>query len=588
MSDQFLIFSLLILIFIVFALNRVRYDMVAFAALIIASVIGLVPTNEVFLGFGHPAVIIVALVLIISRGLVYSGAVELITQHLSKFISNVTSHIVIMGSVSAILSSFINNIAALAILMPADISINKKAKRNPSNTLMALSFASILGGMITMIGTAPNIVIATYRGETLGEPYGMFDFFYVGIIVAIVGVIFISFVGWRLIPNRTNPPNYSEAFEETKYVANTKITSTSNILGQRITELNMLCDDNGISILGVIRDGQLFEGSFLNFILQEDDLLVLNGPTQGVDHFIAKTKTQYTTAGEREIEIGQQSLVEVVVPLNAVVVGKSAIQLGLLKNKNTSLLGISRRGESLIDNVRQAKIKAGDVLLLHGNSQDISSVIDWIECLPLADRGLEIPDRKKAWQAIAIFAIAIVASAMNFVYLPVALSAVIICYLAFKIVPPATVYKSINWPVIVLLGSMIPIGNALNDSGGAATIASGIVELTSGYSAVVVLTIILIITMTLSDVLNNVATVLIAAPISIDIAQRLNANPDAFLMAVAVGASCAFLTPIGHQNNSIILGPGGYKFSDYWRFGLAVELIVVAVSVPSILVFWPL
>jgi len=588
MSDQQIVFTLIIVLFALFAYNRFRYDAVAFGALIVASITGIVPTSEIFYGFGHPAVIIVALVLVISRGLIYSGAVELITLQLSKFIKGLTSHISIMGSASALLSSVINNIAALAILMPTDIQLNKKANRNPSLTLMPLSFASILGGMVTMIGTAPNVVIATYRGEIFGEPYSMFDFTYVGLIVAITGVAFISLVGWRLIPQSVGNTNYRKDFEEIKYVANAKITKDSSIINVRMSELDKLSDETNICVLGVLRNNALFEGSNINLLLQKDDLLILEGSVNNVDEFIVKTKAQHESAGDKEKEIGHNSLVEVVVPTDAMIVGRSAINIGLLKRKNTALLGISRNGKSIINDVRKVLIMPGDVLLIHGDSAEIDNVIDWVECLPLAKRGLEIPRREKAWQAIILFTIAIAISSMGYIYLPIALSAVIVSYLALGIIPAKNVYKSINWPVIILLGSMIPIGNALNSTGGATTIANAITSWTEGYSPVIVLTIILVITMTLSDVLNNVATVLIAAPISVDIAQQLSVSPDSFLMAVAVGASCAFLTPIGHQNNSLILGPGGYKFSDYWRLGLPLEIIVVIVGVPSILLFWPL
>lgn len=588
MNDQQIVFTLIAILFAFFAYNRFRYDVVAFSALVLAGILGVVPANEIFSGFGHPAVIIVALVLVISRGLIYSGAVELITLQLSKFVNGITSHISIMGATSALLSSVINNIAALAILMPTDIQLNKKAKRNPASTLMPLSFASILGGMVTMIGTAPNVVISTYRGEALGAPYSMFDFAYVGLIIATSGVLFISLVGWRLIPQSDSNKNYNQEFEEIKYIANAKIINDSNILGVRTTELNNLSDETNICILGVMRDNELLKGPAINLLLQRGDLLILEGDAHNIDRFIIKTKTQHETAGDQEKEAGHQSLIEVVVPLDAMIVGRSAIGIGLLRNKNTALLGISRSGESIIDNVRKTLIMPGDVLLIHGDSKEIDSTIDWIECLPLAKRGLEIPKRQKAWQAIALFAVAIILSSMGYVYLPIALSAVIVLYLALGIIPTRGVYKSISWPVIILLGSMIPIGSALNDTGGSATIAAVITTWTDGYSPIIILTIILISTMTLSDVLNNVATVLIAAPISVDIAQRLSVNPDAFLMAVAVGASCAFLTPIGHQNNSLILGPGGYKFSDYWRLGLPLEIIVVIVGVPSILFFWPL
>ena len=588
MSDQELVFALIATLFVFFAYNRFRYDVVAFGALAIASIIGVVPKEEVFSGFGHPAVIIVALVLVVGRGLVYAGVVELITQKLAKFISGIGSQIAVMGSAAALLSSVINNIAALAILMPSDIQLNKKAKRNPALTLMPLSFASILGGMVTMIGTAPNVVIATYRGETLGTPYTMFDFAYVGLVVAIAGVAFISLIGWRFIPSTAGNQKSSNDFEEIKYVANARLVEGSIILGKRLNELCKLCDEASVYILGVMRDGELFEGSRNNLLLRSGDLLVLEGGAHNIDQFVVSTKTKHTTAGDREKEMGLQSLAEIVVPSDSMIVGKTAITLGLLSHKNTALLGISRHGESIIDHVRKTPIKVGDVLLIHGNSGDINDVIEWLECLPLAQRGLEIPERKKAWQAIVLFALAIIISSLGYIYLPVALSVVILLYLALGIVPTREAYKSISWPILVLLGSLIPIGNALNDTGGAATIASAITSLTEGFPPVVILAILMIITMTLSDVLNNVVTVLIAAPIAVGLAQQLGVNPDSFLMAVAVGASCAFLTPIGHQNNSLILGPGGYKFGDYWRLGLPLEIVVVLTGVPAILFFWPL
>ena len=238
--------------------------------------------------------------------------------------------------------------------------------------------------------------------------------------------------------------------------------------------------------------------------------------------------------------------------------------------------------------MRKAQIKAGDILLLFGPEEQLQDVVDWLGCLPLAERGLEVIQRSKAWAAVAIFATAIIAASFDWVYLPLALAAVVVVYILLRIVPLSQVYDSVEWPVIVLLASMIPIGAALETSGGTTLVANTIVNWTTGLPTVAVLTILMLVTMTLSDVLNNVATALIAAPIGIEIATRLDANPDSFLMAVAVAASCAFLTPIGHKNNTIIMGPGGYKFGDYWRMGLPLEILVVLVSIPMILFVWPL
>ncbi|MGY8696337.1 MAG: SLC13 family permease, partial [Verrucomicrobiia bacterium] len=228
------------------------------------------------------------------------------------------------------------------------------------------------------------------------------------------------------------------------------------------------------------------------------------------------------------------------------------------------------------------------LLLLQGPEDRLSDAVNWLECLPLADRGLEIIQRSKAWISVGVFAVAILCSAMGWIYLPLALAAVVIVFISIKIVPLSQVYRSIEWSVIVLLAAMIPIGAALESSGGTDIIANQIVNWTSGMPTVFVLAVLMIVTMSLSDVLNNVATALIAAPIGVEIANRLEANPDSFLMAVAVAASCAFLTPIGHKNNTIIMGPGGYKFGDYWRMGLPLEIIVVLVGLPAILFFWPL
>jgi di/tricarboxylate transporter len=588
MSDQNIIFSIIVGIFIVFIHGKIRYDAVAFAALVIAGLLGVVPIKELFSGFGHPAVIIVALVLVISRGLIYSGAVELITQQLSKYIKGITSHIAIMGGAAAMLSSIINNIAALAILMPADLNLAKKANRSPAKTLMPLSFASILGGMVTMIGTAPNVVIATFREDTFGTAYTKFDFAYVGLITAIAGVLFISVFGHKLIPHSSTKKTPSQSLSETKYVTNARIPKDSDMIGQNLFDISNLGDKSDIAIMGIIRDDELMHGSIMKLQIKAGDLLVVEGVVSNIDLFIDKNNLVSIAAGEIELEAASKSLFEVVVTSESWIVGKTSRSLGLKNKHHASLLGISRNGENITTNVRKTPIKPGDLLLIHGNIDEMTDLIEWMECLTLSKRGLEIPSRKKAWLSIAIFIASIVLSTLDMVYLPLALSAVIMIYLALGIIPLKVVYKSISWPIIILLAAMIPIGNALTTTGGANTIAMFLVEATQGFSPILILVIILVVTMTLSDVLNNVATVLILAPISVTMAAQIGVNPDPFLMAVAVGASCAFLTPIGHQNNSLILGPGGYKFSDYWKLGLPLEIVVTMVSIPAILFFWPL
>jgi di/tricarboxylate transporter len=589
-GDQIILCVLILFIFIFLIWGKVRYDVLSFSALVIAFLLGVIPTDQVFSGFGHPAVIIIALVLIVSRGLSRSGAIEMLARKVVDSSRSLSKHIGVMAVISATLSSLMNNVAALALLMPVDLQAAKRSKRSPAQTLMPLSFASILGGMVTLIGTPPNIVIATFRETALGEPYRMFDFAPVGLIVAAVGVLFITLIGWRLIPlERSQHDILEELGDLQDYISNAKVPETSDGVGQALKALDSFAEASDVNILGLVRRGKRLPGSARREILRKNDLIVLEGRPDAIDQFIGAAGLEHVGSYKHAGLLAETiNMIEVVVPKGAMIEGRTTMEVRLLYRRSVSLLGISRKGQRIREQLRKEQIRAGDILLLIGPENQLPDVVDWLGCLPLAERGLEITQRKKAWTAIAIFAAAIICASLGLVYLPLALAVVVVAYIALKIVPLSQLYTSIEWPVIVLVASMIPIGSALESSGATALIAHVIVDLTAGMPTVVVLLILMLVTMTLSDVLNNVATALIAAPIAVDIAQRLDANPDAFLMAVAVAASCAFLTPIGHKNNTIIMGPGGYKFGDYWRMGLPLELLVVIVSVPMILLFWPL
>ena len=589
-TDQYILFALICFIFVFLIWGRIRYDVVAFASLVIAFILGVIPEDQVFSGFGHPAVIIIALVLIVSRGLSRSGAVELLARLVVNSSRSLQAHIGTMASVSAALSAVMNNVAALALLMPVDMQAARRAKRSPALTLMPLSFASILGGMITLIGTPPNIVVATFREEALGEPYTMFDFTPVGLIVAVTGIIYVAFIGWRLIPvDRSNRDTTKELKEINSYIFEAKVPESSSLIGSRFRDLDPLAEKSDVNAIGLIRGGKMLPGSARLEIIKKNDLVVMEGSHENMDQFVSATGLEFGISDEGQgLASETQSLTEVVVPAGSWIVGRTATDIRLLHRQGATLMGISRRGKRIRQQIRKTPIMAGDILLLLDTEESTPDLIEWMGCLALAERGLEVIERKKAWIATGIFAVAIIAASLGIIYLPLALAAVVVAYVGLKIVPVSHIYEAVEWPVIILLGSMIPIGVALESSGGTEIIAGAIVNLTVGMPVAVVLGILMIVTMTLSDVLNNVATALIAAPIGVDIARHLDANPDAFLMAVAVAASCAFLTPIGHKNNTIILGPGGYKFGDYWRMGLPLEILVVLVGLPSILYFWPL
>ena len=591
-TDQAILFALFAGVFALLLWGKFRYDLVAFSALLLGVVLGVVPADAAFEGFGHPATVIVALVLVVSAGLVRSGAVYLITRTMVDSTRRLGTHIAIMGGIGGVLSAFMNNVAALALLMPVDIQTARKAGRPPGLSLMPLSFATILGGMITLIGTPPNIIIASIREDRLGESFAMFDFAPVGGAVAVVGLIFVALVGWRLIPTANlSDPSAKAMADLSGYVAELVVPEGSKQIGKRLHELSETADKSDVAILGLIRDGKRRYGTQRNTPLQAGDALVLEATPEALDEFRAALSLKLADAQRTErleAEGEGLSLVEAVVPERARIAGKTAQSVGLNWRRRTVLLGISREGRRITKSVRKTVVRPGDILLLLTPRGQETDVVDWLGGLPLAERGLAVTDDSKVWLAIGLFGLAVLAASLGLVSLPVALGIVVVGYVLTGILSLTELYDHIEWPVVVLLGSMIPLGAALDAAGGTALIAGGLVGLTEGWPAWAVLTVLMVVTMTLSDVLNNTATAIVAAPVGIDMATSLGVSADPFLMAVAVAASCAFLTPIGHKNNTLIMGPGGYRFGDYWRMGLPVEILVIAVGVPMILLVWPL
>ena len=589
-SDQTMIIIIFVALFALLVWGRIRYDLVAFGALVLAAILGLVPTQDVFSGFGHSAVAIIALVLIVSRGLVGSGAIEKLAQRLLDSARPLPLHIAIMAVVGAGLSAVINNVAALALLMPLDIDTAAKAKRAVSLSLMPLSFATILGGMITLIGTPPNIVIAAYRQDVLGAPFGMFDFAPVGLTVAIVGITFVSLVGWRLLPTREGAREQEAEFAKGRYIAELRVSDEAVEETTTVGDLYPLAETHDLHILGLVRRGKRLPGFGSKQEIRAGDFVVVEGEPKAIETFMGQGALEFSGSEKHSggVTSGGLSLTEAIVPEGARIAGRTARGLKLLYRHSVTLLGVSRNGRRFTDRVRLLTIKPGDVLLLLGTPERNAAAASTMGVLPLEGREIQVVQRSKAGLSIAIFLGAIGAAVLGLVSLPVALAAAVIALIAIGLVSGSEVYTSIEWKVIVLLASLIPLAEAFEKSGGAELIASQILSVTDGYPAWVSLLALMIVTMTLSDFLNNVATTLIAAPIAMGMALATDTNPDAWLMTVAVAASCAFLTPIGHKNNTIILGPGGYQFGDYWRMGLLLEVLVVAVGLPTILVVWPL
>jgi len=585
-TDQIVLFGILVVLFGLLVWGRFRYDLVAFVALLVTVMAGLIAPEDAFHGFGHPAVVIIALVLIVSRGLMNSGAVEMIARFVTSPDRALPVHIGIMAVAGAVLSAIINNVAALALLMSLDMDAARKAKRAVSLTLMPLSFGTILGGMITLIGTPPNIVIAQYRQDVLGAPYSMFDFAPVGIAVATAGIAYVAFIGWRLIPKRADAMSLEG--DAGLYVAEARVKEGSKSIGMSVGELYPVADENDVSILGLARQGKRLPGFSQTREIREGDFLVLEGDPKQIEAFMGAADLDAIGTEEHGGLMGKSlSLVEAIVPEEASVVGRTMLGLRLIQRHGVALLGLSRQGRRFRERVSRLPIKAGDLLLLIGPDKNIAAASQWLGVLPLENRRLEVLQRTKAFLAISIFAAAIALSVLGITSLAISLGLCVVAYLLLGIISGRDFYALIEWKVIVLLACLIPVAGALEETGGSELIAGLIVSLTSDLPAWGVLMVLMIITMTLSDFLNNVATALIAAPIGVSVASSIGASPDPFLMGVAVAASCAFLTPIGHKNNTIIMGPGNYRFGDYWRMGLMLEVIVIVVAVPMIALVWP-
>ncbi|MCU0909909.1 MAG: SLC13 family permease [Rhodobacteraceae bacterium] len=590
-TDQGLLFGLLAVMLALFVWGRIRYDVVALGTLVVATFAGLVPADAAFAGFGNTAVITVALVLTISAGLTRSGAVAVLGKQLADGTDRVTRHIALVGGIGAVLSAFMNNVAALALLMPLDMQAARRARRPAGLTLMPLAFATILGGLVTLIGTPPNILIAEFRGREMGTPFRMFDFAPVGLLAAAAGLAFVALVGWRLVPRRDDDARGAGASAGDAFLAELVVSPGSGAIGRTVPEIEAEGDRAGLSILRLVRDERRINGAALATKLREGDVLMVEATSDGIEEFRVSMKLDFVGGKAAAMaEAGSRGLVvtEAIVTEGARIAGRSAQALGLGWRRRTILVGISRHGRRISRALRRERIRPGDVLLLLTPEEEAAEVIDWLGCLPVGDRSLSVTDTSRILPAVGLFAAAILAATLGLTSLPVAFGAVVLGYLAFRVLPLAELYAHIHWPVIVLLGALIPIGIAFETTGGAGLIASSLVAATDGMPPWVALTLLMVVTMTLSDLLNNAATAVLAAPVAVDVANRLGTSADPFLMAVAVAASCAFLTPIGHQNNTLVMGAGKYRFGDYWRMGLPLEALIVAVSIPAILYFWPM
>ena len=608
-----LIFSILAITMGLFLWGRLRHDVIALAALLASVIAGLVPTDGAFDGFGHPAVITVACVLILSQGLQNTGAVDWLARSvLPREAGRLTGMLALMG-LGAVLSGFMNNVGAMALLMPVAVQLSNRLDLTPGQVLMPLAFGTILGGMTTLIGTPPNLIVSGFRAEAGLGHFAIFDFAPVGAAVAVVGVMFVVFVGWRLVPARQSAAG--ESFDTGAYFTELRVPRKSKAVGLTLRAFEREIEDSDAQIVGLVRNEVRITAPHGGRRIRADDILILEADVDTLaealsvfgieleeqkasseDEDEAEETTGPSERGEDRDE-GEDDgparndeivLRELAILPGSTIVGRSANDMKLRTRYAINLLAVSRAGRAPRTRLRTLELKSGDLLLVQGASEAVSGFVNDTGCVPLGVRDLRIPDTRMAIIAGAIMLGAIGIVTLGLLPAAVAFALGVLASMVLRTVPLRQVYTAIDWPVIVLLAALIPVAGAMQSTGAADLLARFLVDIIAQGNAVVALGVVLITTMFLSDVMNNAATAAVLCPIALGISNTLGVNPDSFLMAVGIGASCAFLTPIGHQNNTLILGPGGFRFGDYWRLGLPLEALVVVVSLPLLLVVWPL
>jgi len=612
-TNQILILAILIATVLMFLWGRWRHDIVAVGALLACVLGGLIVPADAFTGFSNPAVISVVCVLILSRGLQLSGAVDVLVRLTLPKKAGPTLSLAALVGLGAVLSGFMNNVGAMALLMPVAIQLAGRLELPPGRVLMPLAFGTILGGMTTLIGTPPNLIVSGFRAQSGVGSFGMFDFTPVGLAVAVVGVAFVT-VAWRLVPVRKQQG--AGDFETASYRTEVRVLPDSKAAGMTMSDLEAVLDKADALVFGVVRHERHLTAPQAGRLVLAGDILIIDADVATLGQMLSELGLELEEAVKAEPALQEKEqgsdeaanevasaddkedtkappsdeieLMELAVLPMSTILGLSAKDMRLRMRYGLNLLAVSREGTRTKARLSSLTIKAGDLLLMQGSSEALAEFSADSGCVPLAERELQMPDKSKAVMASLIMALSVGAAAFGLLPAAIAFAIGVVATMVLRTVPLRAVYDAIDWPVVVLLGALIPVAGAMESTGTADLIARFLLDSVAQGNAIIALVLILVVTMFLSDLMNNAATAAVMCPIAIGTASALGVHVDPFLMAVAIGASCAFLTPIGHQNNTLILGPGGFRFADYWRLGLPLELLVTVLSVPMLLWVWPL
>lgn len=593
MVHQVIVFAVIISTLVLFIDGRIRYEYVSIMSLLFLTITGVISPEETFSGFGHPAVITVASVFVISAALIKSGIVERLVILLNGKSPSLHFKIAGLMYITAFLSAFMNNVGALALILPVALRIAKDSKTSPSKFLMPVAFASLLGGMVTIIGTPPNLIISNYRVQFSGQSFNFFDFSPVGITVVIIGIGFTVLLGIKFIPERKSQRE-DELFNIGEYLSEVVVTETSKMAGKRIRDFYEIFKVE-VGVLSINRNKYKIIIPKPNERLFPGDVLIIKTDSLELKELINRTGLSLKGAkldfleSMPNLKSDEFSLVEVVLRDDSLLIGRTALEVKLRNRYNVNLVAVSRKGELSIGRLKRFRFKAGDILLLQAPVSILQDIYNKLSCLPLAERSVKINVDKKGtsqFLPLGLFFIGIVFTTIGFIPVQIAFSAVAILLVTLKMITPREFYEAIEWPTILLLGTLLPLGSALQKSGAADTIAGLLTKLSFMFSPAWMIVILMLITMIITNLISSTATAILMGPVALSLASSLGFSPDPFLMGVCIAASSAFLTPIGHQSNMLVMGPGGYKFTDYWRLGLPLCIIVIVCGIPLILLLW--
>lgn len=572
-----------------FIWGRWRHDVVAAMALVATILLGLVEPSHAFIGFADPAVVTVGLVLILSGAIRSSGVLQRLVRYLEPLLHRPNLQVFVFVGLVTVLSGFMNNVGALAVLMPVAIYSAEKTGRSPATLLMPLSFGSLLGGLMTLIGTPPNLLISSVRQDVVGEPFSMFDFTPVGICVALVGLVYLTFA-WRLLPeDRRGTPSPENRFRIEDYLTEARVTEESSFVGKTVRDLEKKGDDE-INVLAIIRGNERRMAPSGWAKLREDDVLLLEADSTILKRVVDEAKLELVSNEDLDpdhVRSDEVGIVEAVVTRGSAMIGRSPIGMRL-RDYGVNLLAVSRQGRRSTTRLARQRFREGDVVVLQGDLEKMPVRLRELGALPLAERKVDLGRPTKVALPVGVMAVAVALTATGVLPVAVAFLLAVVTLAVFQVIRLADMYDSVDGSIIVLMAALIPVTEAMKSTGLTEEIASGIAMAGEHMAPVVLLGFIFVATLLITPVINNAATVLLMGPIAAGFALKLGLNVDPFLMAVAIAASCEFLTPFGHQSNVLVLGPGGYRFGDYARLGVPLSIIVTIVAVPLIALVWPL